>query len=232
MFRLQKLNVVDCSRIACLIFGLGVLVGCADQRHSVAGVDFCIPAQLIDEVKVPWWVPSNLPSSGEVRVKLASSTMADLAGYAPMVGLWGQPTQPYLRIGKWSHWQAWSARVPDSHYEKVLVNPSTPKKKIAGTAFTAVFTAPDQSGWIVVKAPIDEANNQDALRLSRLIAVCRRPDPVPGRQVSADSARCFRVLRDGPVALSYDFAAANVSIIEVMDERVRHFAAQLRCAKP
>lgn len=226
------MNARDRSRVAPLLLAVGLLIGCGDQRRSVAGVDYCVPADLLAEVDAPWWVPSDLPPGEAIRVKLASSAMADLTGYTPMVGAWGQSIQPHLRIDNWSRWQAWSALVPDSHYAKLLANPSTLTKKIPGTAFTVVFTSPDQSRWIVVAAPSDGTDGRDALKLARLVAVCSRPTSPPGKEVNANSASCFRVLRDGPVALAYDFAAANVSISVVMDERVQRFAAQLRCAKP
>lgn len=232
VFHVQEMNARDYSRVAPLILAVGLLVGCGDQRRSVAGVDYCVPAELIAEVDAPWWVPSDLPSGEAVRVKLASSAMADLNGYTAMVGAWGQSMQPHLRIDNWSRWQAWSDLVPGSHYAKLLANPSTLTRKIPGTAFTVVFTSPDQSRWIVVGAPSGGTDGHDELKQARLVAVCSRPTSPTGKEVSANSASCFRVLRDGAVALAYDFAAANVSISVLMDERVRRFAAQLRCTKP
>lgn len=229
---MQKVNAMDHSRVILLILAVGILVACSDQRRSVAGVDYCVPAELIAEVDVPWWVPSDLPSGGEIRVKLPSSEMANLAGYTPMIGVWGQRVQPYLQIDSWSRWQAWGTLAPDSHYAKSLANPSTLTKKIPDTALTIVFTSPDQDRWIVVASAGDGSGGLDALRLARLVAVCGRPTSPPGKEVNADSARCLRVLRDGPVALAYDFAAANLPISVAMDERVQRFAAQLRCVKP
>lgn len=221
----------DHRRVAPLFLAAGLLIACGEQRRSVAGVDYCIPAHLLAEADVPWWVPSDLPPSEAIRVKLASSAMAGLADYTPMVGAWRQSIQSHLRIDNWSRWQAWSNLVPDSHYAKLLADSSTPTKKIPGTAFTVVFTSPGQSRWIVVAAPSDGIESHDALKQARLIAVCSRPNSPPGKEVSADSASCFRVLRDGPIALAYDFAATNVSISAMMDEHVQRFAAQLRCAK-
>jgi hypothetical protein len=104
-------------------------------------------------------------------------------------------------------------------------------KKIPGTGFTVVYTSSDQSRWIVIDSPTEQTDSHDGLGLARLVAVCNRPTVPVGKDVSADSANCFRVLRDGSVALAYDFAAANLSIGVALDERVKLFATQLRCAK-